>query len=289
MEPRPKRERTFLRPGGPSRRRGPVAPLWDPEAVTPVRKGESYSFFSAGVVLAFFAMLVCHARGYLLLYGDAVAHLGIARRIVDSHYPGLSQLGGVWLPLPHLLMLPFIGKMSMWQTGMAAAPMSLVSYAASVAGMWRLARQMMRPRWALVAVLFYALNPNLLYLATTAMTEALFLALLVWTVVAVTEGADALRAGQVGAASGRLVLTGLLVLGQVFTRYDGWIIGTAAWAVLAWAWWKSTPTVRRSTRPAFIACTTLCLAGPLLWFWYNAHFEGDWLGLHAGAVLRCCD
>ncbi len=36
---------------------------------------------------------------------------------------------------------------------------------------------MMDPRWALAATAFYGLNPNLLYLATTAMTEPLFLAL----------------------------------------------------------------------------------------------------------------
>ncbi len=40
-------------------------------------------------------------NGALLNYGDAVAHLHIARRIFDSHRPGLTQLGSVWLPLPH--------------------------------------------------------------------------------------------------------------------------------------------------------------------------------------------
>ena len=43
----------------------------------------------------------------MLNYGDAIAHLHIARRVFDSHRPGLSQLGSVWLPLPHLLMIPF--------------------------------------------------------------------------------------------------------------------------------------------------------------------------------------
>jgi hypothetical protein len=37
----------------------------------------------------------------LLLYGDAVAHINIARRVFDSRTPGLLQLGTVWLPLPH--------------------------------------------------------------------------------------------------------------------------------------------------------------------------------------------
>jgi len=44
----------------------------------------------------------------LLYYGDAVSHLVRAREFVDSMRPGLlEQLGTGWLPLPHLLLLPF--------------------------------------------------------------------------------------------------------------------------------------------------------------------------------------
>ncbi len=79
------------------------------------------------------------------------------------------------MPLPHLLMLPFVQKMEWWQNGLAGAWPSLICYIASVAGIYRLARWMMIPRWALAATALYALNPNLLYLSTTAMTEPLFL------------------------------------------------------------------------------------------------------------------
>jgi hypothetical protein len=252
----------------------------DPEAVTPAGKEEIYPFFAIGIILGFFALLVCFRKEYLLLYGDAVAHLGIARRILDARYPGLSQMGGVWLPLPHVLMLPFIGKMAMWQTGFAAVPMSMLSFAFSVTGIWRLARRMMRPRWALVATAFYALNPNLLYLSVTAMTEALFLALLIWTVVATMECIVALRAGQAGTARSRMLLAGVLILGQVFTRYDGWIIGAIVWLCIAIAWWRSS--LRDRLRVWFVVFTVLCVAGPLLWFWYNAHFEHDWLDFMRG-------
>jgi hypothetical protein len=274
---------TVMRPRGwkePGKKQ--VFAAYDLEKVQPGTRGEVYPLFAAGVVLAFFALAVCYRRGYLLLYGDAVAHLAIARRLVDSHYPGLAQLGGVWLPLPHLLMLPFIRNITMWQTGLAAAPMSMVSYALSVAGIWRLARRMMRLRWVMVASMFYALNPNLLYLATTAMTEALFLALLVWSVVVTMEGAAALRAGNVRAARWRMVFAGLLVLGQVLTRYDGWIVGAAVWACFAWGVWKSSAEVRRRVLPTFILFTVICAAGPLLWFWYNQHFEHDWLDFMRG-------
>jgi 4-amino-4-deoxy-L-arabinose transferase-like glycosyltransferase len=160
--------------------------------------------------------------------------------------------------------------------------MSMLSYALSVAGVWRLSRRMMRLRWALVATAFYGLNPNLLYLATTAMTETLFLALLVWSVVATMEGIAALRAEQASRASARMLVAGLLVLGMVFTRYDGWIIGAVAWSCFAWAMCKSESNVRRRVLPAFVICTVLCAAGPLLWFWYNQHFTGDWLDFLRG-------
>ena len=269
------------------RRRGSFrqTPAWvpgDPEAVRPVTRGETYPLFVGAVVLGFIALVVCYGHGYLLLYGDAVAHLGIARRIVDARYPGLSQLGGVWLPLPHVLMLPFIGKMELWQTGLAGAPMSMLSYAASVAGVWRLARRMMRQRWALVASTFYALNPNLLYLATTAMTETLFLALLIWTVIATVEGVAALRAEQVHTARMRMLLAGVLIFGQVMTRYDGWIVGAVVWCCFAVAVWRSEAKVRSLVTPVFVVFTVWCLAGPLLWFWYNAHFEHDWLDFLRG-------
>jgi hypothetical protein len=264
------------------RRSAPTAPLWDPEAVTPATRNEVYPFAAAGVVLGFFALLACYSKGYLLLYGDAVAHLGIARRIIDSHYPGLAQLGGVWLPLPHLLMLPFIGDMQMWQTGFAAVPMSLLSFALSVAGVWRLARRLMRPRWALVATTFYAMNPNLLYLSTTAMTEALFLCLLVWTVVAATETVSALRAGRASGAGRGMIAAGVLIIGQVLTRYDGWVIGAVVWCWIAWELWRSGAQLRRRLLTPFLIFTLLCIAGPIFWFWYNAHFKGDWLDFVRG-------
>jgi hypothetical protein len=261
------------------------SPIWvpgDPEAVRPVVPGETYPLFVGGVLLAFVALFICFHHGYLLLYGDAVAHLAIARRILDAKWPGLSQLGGVWLPLPHILMLPFIMNMRMWQTGLAGAPMSMLSYAASVAGIWRLARRMMRLRWALVATTFYALNANLLFLSTTAMTEALFLALLIWSVVATSESISALRANDTTTARARMMLAGFFIVGQVFTRYDGWIIGAIIWLCFALAIWTADPAIRRRMRPHFVLFTIIVAAGPLLWFWYNAHFEHDWLDFLRG-------
>src|SRR6185437_4780309 len=77
----------------------------------------------------------------LLLYGDAVAHINIARRVFDSRTPGLLQLGTVWLPLPHLLMIPFLLSDSAWQTGVGGSVPSLIAYVLSVVGVFRLVRR----------------------------------------------------------------------------------------------------------------------------------------------------
>jgi len=67
------------------------------------------------------ALRFVYQRSYILYYGDAAAHLNIARRVTDSRTPGLDQLGTVWLPLPHLLMAPLARDNRLWRTGLAGA------------------------------------------------------------------------------------------------------------------------------------------------------------------------
>jgi hypothetical protein len=240
----------------------------------PAKREESMPVALAAVALAFVALIVCVSRGYLLLYGDAVAHLGIARRILDSRNPGIIQLGGVWLPLPHLLILPFVQKMEWWQNGLAGAWPSLLCYVLSVAGLYRLARRMVPPSWALVATAFYGLNPNLLYLSTTAMTEPLFLAIVIWTTLLTMECSAAIRAVRTGSINRRLVVLGWLIVAAVFTRYDGWIFGAAVWCVIAWQILRSEKA-RRATAIGFAVFTVLAVAGPIAWLAYNQHFFHD--------------
>jgi len=233
------------------------------------------------VLLSFVSLMICFSRGYLLLYGDAVAHLGIARRILDTRNPGLVQLGGVWLPLPHLLMVPFVQKMSLWQSGLAGAWPSLACYILSVVGLYRLCRRMLKPRWALVATAFFAVNPNLLYLSTTAMTEPVFLAELIWITLVTIEAVEAIRVGQRGRAARNLIGLGLLIFAAVFTRYDGWVLGAVAWCVVAWSVWRATQMRRQLLLP-FGVLTVLAISGPLLWLWYNQHFYHDPLDFMRG-------
>ena len=142
-----------------------------------------------------------------------MAHLHIARRVFDSITPGFRQLGSVWLPLPHILLLPFVWNMGWWHSGLAGACLSIPSYVLGCAGIYRLARMWLDMPAAVVVVAFYGLNPGLLYMATTAMTEPLFLAEMIWAVLLIVQYQRALDPQSPdGPSAGRLLIRAGLVL-----------------------------------------------------------------------------
>jgi hypothetical protein len=230
--------------------------------------------------VSLFCFLYYFQHGQILLYGDAVAHINIARRVFDSQTPGLLQLGTVWLPLPHLLMIPFLLSHSMWQSGLAGSIPSMLAYVLGVVGVFRLVSGLLAadirtrssaPVGAWVAALVYAANPNLIYLQTTAMTESLYLALFVWATVYFAELVRTLRDDppERGVQAGRLLFRCALCLAAAeLTRYDGWFLAVAAGAivsVLAIQRW-SDRVFRRSAMKFLVAIAAV----PLLWLAYNA-------------------
>ena len=228
--------------------------------------------FAASISIASFFFYL--QKSDLLLYGDAVAHINIARRLFDSRTPGLLQLGTVWLPLPHLLMIPFLFASFLWQTGIGGSIPSMLAYVFSVAGMFRLMRTVLPDlrdplsrfaAWLAAAV--FALNPNLIYLQTTAMTEPLYLAFFIWTVVFFAGAIRKCVAGEVVKANSSLVKSGLCLVGACLTRYDGWLL-TAVMSVLvvAPAWVGSFA----SLRPGAKKFVLLAAAAPVFWLAYNA-------------------
>jgi len=233
------------------------------------------------------AILWSWRHGVMLNYGDAVAHLHIARRVFDSRTPRFSELGSVWLPLPHILLLPFVQNYRWWATGLAAIIPSSLSYIASSAGIYRLARHWLSPAPAALALVFFALNPNLLYLQTTAMTEPLFLCEFIWFVVWLVEWRAAFdretaaaTSEQRPASSARLlVCIAAALVAAIFTRYDGWIIALIAWSGVAVTLLRHTAKRKRGRlgAPVFWLASFAIVAAPLLWFLYNSVCFGDWL------------
>ncbi len=217
-----------------------------------------------------------YSHGEILLYGDAVAHINIARRVFDSRSPGPLQLGTVWLPFPHVVMIPFLVNDWMWRTGIGGAIPSMLAYVLGVLGVFRLVRGRQPAYVAWAAAAIYGLNPNLLYMQTTAMNEPLMMCELVWALVYLDELQRALAEdGTLPLAPHQAVERCAMVLAAaILTRYDGWILAAACGIALAWMLWRARdshavranlPRIRRSTMEFF----ALCALVPVLWLAQN--------------------
>jgi hypothetical protein len=231
------------------------------------------------IFVSVFSFLFYYRHGDVLLYGDAVAHINIARRVFDSKTPGLLQLGTVWLPLPHLLIMPFIVSKQMWQSGAGGSIPSMAGYVLGVLGMFRLVRaafsrngQVDREATigAWVAAIVYGANPNLIYMQATAMGESLYLAFFIWAVMYFVEFARA--------KAKVLTKCGLCVAAACLTRYDGWFLALVLMlgAVVVNSYPRnetedgSTGSLVLPSRTMLVKFVLLAVAAPLLWIAYNA-------------------
>jgi hypothetical protein len=128
----------------------------------------------SGVILACYLYNVNNHS--LLYYSDSISHLVRARQLVDYSSPGLEQIGTVWLPLPHLILLPFSLVDLLFKTGLAGTFVSLPSLAIAATIIYKIIKVQTDISWiAILGSSLFFLNPNILYLGIIAMTEALFM------------------------------------------------------------------------------------------------------------------
>ncbi len=112
----------------------------------------------------------------ILLYGDSLSRLNISRKIFDNITPGLAQIGNVWLPLPQLAMMPFVANNFLWHTGLAGSIVSALTFVLGGLYLYRSIFLLSKSKiTGAISICIYALNINLMYLQTTAMSESFFL------------------------------------------------------------------------------------------------------------------
>ena len=253
------------------------------------RKEAVFTLALGGVSIA--ALLWYYAHQQILLYGDAVAHINIARRVLDnrSWLSSFFQLGTVWLPLPHILMLPFVWNRVLWMSGIAGSVPSMVAYVVGTLGIFRLVGARAPQVAAYLAAAIFALNPNFLYMQTTAMNEPLFLAFFIWAVVYFDEWLRGLSNQPVTSIAGRgperaLEGCGIALAGGAATRYDGWFFGAILGVLvlcLFVQWWLIAPDAVRRRRMTKSLAEFLLLNAlvPVFWLAYNHRVSGrtmDW-------------
>lgn len=171
------------------------------------------------ILSAVIATMYSFTHGYIVSYGDAESHLNIAKRVVDSLTPGFAQLGGIWLPIPHILLMPFVYFDMLWRTGLAGSIVSGIAYVISVLFTYRLALILTKDKTAsFVAALALMLNPNILYLQSTPMTE---LTLIVFFIL---SGYYFVRYLLDDSHILYLILAALFGFFATLSRYDGWAL-----------------------------------------------------------------
>jgi hypothetical protein len=203
-----------------------------------------------------------HRLGLTLSHYDARGHLIVARRIIDSITPGWQQIGAVWLPLPHLLNAIPVQVDLFYRTGASAVAISIASYAIAAGAVgWIVLALTGSVAASAAGVAVFALNPNVLYLQATPMTEPLLLAT---TTVAVAMLIAWIRAALKGCATDTSARSAGLqacpasgAVGAAFalaclTRYEAWPVTISALIAAAWSLWRggrALADVRRDLTP----------------------------------------
>ena len=226
------------------------------------------------LVLSVASYLYYAHLGVTLAYDDALSHMMIARRVVAGRTPGLAQLGQFWLPLTHILMLAFIWNNWLFHTGLAGTIPSMVAYIVGAIYMYRLARECFGTGTAgWLAASAWMLNPNLIYMQATAMTEAPLICTAVMVIYyAVRWVKDYAPIDLVKAAAAAMAAT--------LIRYDGWplALGLAVIIlVVAWRREKSEGTIANGILFGFLA-----FSGCVGWILYNQILFGDAIGWYNG-------
>jgi hypothetical protein len=181
--------------------------------------------------------------GLVLSHYDAKAHLVVARRVIDNITPGWQQFGAVWLPLPHLIQFLPTQIDFFYRTGAFASLLSVLCFGVIAYASARIVLTTTGSTLgAATSTALLALNPNLLYLQATPMTEPLMLALTFlvvlwmyeWVVMNVDEVPARLR---------------IALFAATWSRYEAWpVIAAASGAALFAAWRRHLPAAALARR-----------------------------------------
>lgn len=153
-----------------------------------------------------------------LAYNDARSHLDIGRRVVEGLKPGIAQLGSVWLPLTHVVMIPFVWNDFFWHTGLAGAINSMISFVGTGLLIYLFLKNLGMSLLArLVGVAIFVLNINILYLQSTAMTELLL-------IVSTTAAVYYLLLWSIRGQLVDIIKSAFWVMFASLVRYDGWFL-----------------------------------------------------------------
>jgi hypothetical protein len=210
------------------------------------------------------AVLHFAAPDAFIYFGDAVSHIVRARQFIDSMEPGLVNIGTVWLPLPHILLLPFVAVNTLFYSGTAGAFLNIPLLTAAAVILFRAIAQLAGSRTiAVFFTLLFCLNPNILYMALTPMNEVPLLFFL-------AAGGAALMRFVRTQQLRWFMLSSVSVLCATLCRYEAWVLPPFLALVLISTIPSSARRLLRS-----IGAAVIPWLGILFWFLWNHAQYGD--------------
>ncbi len=213
------------------------------------------------VLVSSFSFLIFYQNGLGLAYNDARSHLDIGRRVVEGLKPGFAQLGSVWLPLPHFLMVSTIWNDFMWHSGLSGALQSMASFVATALLVYLFLKKIgVGILGRLVGVLIFVANLNVLYLQSTAMTELLLIATM-------TAGVYCLMLWSKDENILILIKSSFFIMLSTLVRYEGWFLFLFAGLLIIIEVLRKKGY--KTTEGTVILFSTLAGFGVALWFLWN--------------------
>lgn len=227
------------------------------------------------IVVSISALLYFSSESQTLLYRDAKSHLNIARRVFFSQTPGLVQLGGIWLPLPHLLMLPTIWFDPFYYSGLAGIIPSMISFVIVAVVTYKLILYLTEDVGAgIIGMLVILSSPSLLYLQSTPMSE---MPLLATSIASIYFFIRWIKERQYW----HIMFAALCVMLATLTRYDGWFLFGCEFIVISLIVVSSMKTSRKAEGHLFLY-TFLGGFGIALWLLYNKAIFGSYTNFALG-------
>jgi len=210
-----------------------------------------------------------------LLYRDAKSHLNIANRVFNSQTPGIAQLGGTWLPMPHVLMFPLIWNDFSYYSGLAGAIPSMVSFVALSVTIAASVHLYTKDKMAtFLASALLVSNPSLLYLQSTSMSELPLLAFTSLSIVFFLRWAYERKHTD-------MVLSAFFICLATLTRYDAWFMFVFQIGLIILLALISRNSYKKLEGHLFLF-VFMGGFGIILWLIYNNLIFGDFLNFALG-------
>lgn len=246
-----------------------------PDHAAYIKRREVLLVIITASIISVGAFFYFYVQGMTNAYGDGIARMNIARKVVDhpddSIWQHYIQTGSPWLPLQTFFMLPLVANDWMWRTGIAGSIISMLFYVIGAISLYLHAKIIYRKEgavyssalpWMVVAI--FALNPSIIYMQATPMTELVFMG-------ALAAAACALQFWVADQSLKRLALAAFVMTLTTLSRYEAWPVAAISVGIVTFL---SRTNFKGRIRNTFVFGSIVSM-GPVYWLWHNWAIYGN--------------